>query len=62
MRHALAVALLLPVAGLTAQDKAPSNLRALEKGDAIVIDGCLRGSALEATDLGARGRVPLLRD
>jgi hypothetical protein len=53
MRHALAIALLLPVAGVVAQDKAPSDLPPSKKGDAIVIYGCLRGSALEATDVGA---------
>jgi hypothetical protein len=52
MRHALAIALLLPVGGLGAQDKAPSNPVPSKKGDAIAIYGCLRGSALEATDLG----------
>ena len=52
MRHALAIALLLPVAGVIAQDKAPSNTPPGKKGDAIAIFGCLRGSALEATDLG----------
>jgi hypothetical protein len=52
MRHALAIALLLPVAGVIAQDKAPSITPPAKKGDAIAIYGCLRGSALEATDLG----------
>ena len=52
MRHALAIALLLPVAGVIAQDKAPSDTPPSKKGDAIAISGCLRGSALEATDLG----------
>jgi hypothetical protein len=52
MRHTLAIALLLPVAGVIAQDKAPSNTPPSKKGDAIAIYGCLRGSALEATDLG----------
>ena len=53
MRQALAIAVLLPVAGVVAQDKAPSDLPPSKKGDAIVIYGCLRGSALEATDVGA---------
>jgi hypothetical protein len=52
MRYALAIALLLPVAGVIAQDKAPSNTPPSKKGDAIAIYGCLRGSALEATDVG----------
>jgi hypothetical protein len=52
MRYALAIAVLLPVAGLVAQDKAPSNTPPSKKGDAIAIHGCLRGSALEATDIG----------
>jgi hypothetical protein len=52
MRHALTIALLLPVAGVVAQDKAPSNTPPSKKGDAITISGCLRGSALEATDVG----------
>jgi hypothetical protein len=57
MRHALAIALLLPVAGVIAQDKAPSNTPPAKKGDAIAIYGCLRGSALEATDLGGSEEV-----
>ena len=52
MRHALAIALLLPVSGVIAQDKAPSNTPPSKKGDAIAIYGCLRGSALEATEVG----------
>ena len=52
MRHALAIALLLPVASVIAQDKAPSNTPPSKKGDAIAIYGCLRGSALDATDVG----------
>lgn len=52
MRHAVAIALFLPVAGVIAQDKAPSNPPPSKKGDAIAIYGCLRGSALEATDVG----------
>ena len=52
MRHALCIALLLPVAGVIAQDKAHSNTPPSKKGDAIAIYGCLRCSALEATDLG----------
>ena len=49
MRHAVAFAVLLSMSGAAAQDKpaAPSK-----KGDAIAIYGCLRGSSLEATDLG----------
>jgi hypothetical protein len=53
MRHVVAIALLLPVAGVIAQDKAPSNTPPSKKGDAIAIYGCLRGSALEATDVGS---------
>ncbi len=55
MRHALVLALLLPVAGVAAQEKpvaAPSK-----KGDRIAIYGCLRGSALEATDIGGSDDV-----
>ena len=57
MRHALCVALLLPAAGVLAQDKAPSNTPPSKKGDAIAIYGCLRGSALEATDVGSGEEV-----
>jgi hypothetical protein len=52
MRHAIAIALLLPVAGVIAQDKAPSDTPPSKKGDKIAIYGCLKGSALEATDVG----------
>ena len=52
MRQALAIAVLLPVAGVVAQDKAPSDPPASKKGDKIAIYGCLRGNALEATDVG----------
>jgi hypothetical protein len=53
MRHALAIALLLlPAAGVIAQDKAPSDPPPSKKGDKIAIYGCLRGSALEATGIG----------
>ena len=52
MRHALAIAMLLPMAGVIRQDKAPSNAPPSKKGDAIAVYGCLRGSSLEATDLG----------
>jgi hypothetical protein len=66
MRHAFTVALLLSVAvwqGLNAvpykggalltQDKAASSAVPSKKGDAIAISGCLRGSSLEATDMGS---------
>lgn len=53
MRQALAIAVLLSAAGVVAQEKAPSDLPPSKKGDAIAIYGCLRGSALEATDVGA---------
>ena len=55
MRHSLVLALLLPVAAVAAQEKsaaAPSK-----KGDRIAIYGCLRGSALEATDIGGSDDV-----
>ena len=55
MRHVLVLALLLPVAGVAAQDKpvpVPSK-----KGDRIAIYGCLRGSALEASDIGGSDDV-----
>jgi hypothetical protein len=51
MRHAVVLAVLLSSSGVAAQDKpapAPSK-----KGDVIAIYGCLRGSSLEATDVGA---------
>ena len=51
MRHALAVLVLLPIAGVLAQEKpVPTPTK---KGDRIAIYGCLRGSSLEATDAGA---------
>jgi hypothetical protein len=50
--HAVALAVLLPV-GLPAQEKpAPLPAAPTRKGDRIAIYGCLRGSSLEATDLG----------
>jgi hypothetical protein len=55
MRHALAIALLLPVAGVVAQDKPPTPPVPTKKGDAIAVYGCLRGSSLEATEVGATG-------
>ena len=55
MRHALALVVLLPIAGVLAQEKpAPSPTK---KGDRIVIYGCLRGSSLEATDVGGSDDV-----
>jgi hypothetical protein len=66
MRHAVAVTLLLSVpicqglkalpykdGGLVTQAKAPSDSVPSKKGDAIAIYGCLRGSSLEATDVGS---------
>jgi hypothetical protein len=67
MRHALALIVLLPIAGVLAQEKpAPTPTKPAagpadqerpaaapsKKGDRIVIYGCLRGSSLEATDVG----------
>ena len=50
--HAAALAMLLPV-GLSAQEKPAAPPAApTRKGDRIAIYGCLRGSSLEATDLG----------
>ena len=63
MRHAVAIALFLPVAGVIAQNKAPSHTPPSKKGDAIAIYGCLRGSALEATDVGSGETVsPVTQD
>ena len=52
MRNALAIVVLLSVPA-AAQDKSPSNPFPSKKGDAIAIYGCLRGSSLEATDIGS---------
>jgi hypothetical protein len=60
MFHALVLATLLPVAAVAAQDQPPAaptkpaaGAATPTKGDRIAIYGCLRGSALEATDIGA---------
>ena len=55
MRHVLVLALLLPVAGVAAQDK-PVPVPT-KKGDRIAIYGCLRGSSLEASDIGGSDDV-----
>jgi len=52
MRHALALAVLLSVSGAAAQQNKPAPSTPSKKGDPIAIYGCLRGSSLEATDLG----------
>jgi hypothetical protein len=69
MRLALVLALLLPVAAVAAQEKptpTPAKPQADrerpvaapgKKGDRIAIYGCLRGSALEATDIGGSDDV-----
>ena len=48
----LAVALASPLA---AQDKPRDQTGIPKKGDPVTLKGCLRGGALEATDVGARG-------
>ena len=54
----LAVALSSPLA---AQDKPRDPTAIPKKGDPVVLKGCLRGAALEATDLGAEdSSTPLL--
>ena len=55
MRHALALVVLLPIAGVLAQEK-PAPMPS-KKGDRIAIYGCLRGSSLEATDVGGSDDV-----
>lgn len=47
--------------GLAAQDKPKDSTAIPKKGDSIVLRGCLRGAALEATDVGAEdSSTPLL--
>ena len=54
----LAVALSSPLA---AQDKPRDQTGIPKKGDPVVLKGCLRGAALEATDVGAEdSSTPLL--
>ena len=47
--------------GLAAQDKPKDPTAIPKKGDPVVLKGCLRGAALEATDVGADdSSAPLL--
>src|SRR5690349_6746888 len=47
--------------GLAAQDKSRDPMGIPKKGDPVVLKGCLRGAALEATDVGAEdSSAPLL--
>jgi hypothetical protein len=46
---------------LAAQDRSKDPTALPKKGDAVVLKGCLRGAALEATDVGAEdSSTPLL--
>jgi hypothetical protein len=56
-----AILLLAASAILAAQDKSKDPSAMPKKGDPVVLKGCLRGGALEATDVGAEdSSVPLL--
>jgi hypothetical protein len=62
MRTLFSAALCLALSSpLAAQDKSRDQSAMPKKGDSVVLKGCLRGAALEATDVGAEdSSTPLL--